>query len=969
MKRIFAIVMMLSAVLISFAADDDIVIIGRVKDALTKRDLTEAYAITYDKSGNVLDSIRCNKGRVWRGQGNEPDTISEFYFKTSRADTLLVFDVVCNGYKDKTVTFPLKKVSKRESYLSVPLILMERAPRKLGEVTVTSTKIKFYNKGDTLVYNADAFQLAEGSMLDQLIAQLPGAELSDDGQIKINGQFVESLLLNGKQFMDGNKNLMLDNIAAYTVKNINVYEGQKKEDLRQGNENAPKVLTMDVRLKKEYNHGWMGNFQAGYGTEDRYLGRAFLSWFNPTTRVSLVGNVNNLNDNRKPGRNDTWTPEKMPKGTKKYTMGAIDYNYESPDESKGASGSLIFEQTINNTNRTTSRTNFLPGGDTYDYSISRYRDREIGVRTGHSFYNQFGASKKVITSFMLRGNYTYMKNVNSDLSATFNQEQQGSVIEILDAMYSDGSLNKIEEVINRNDTRSDGWTKNLMGSADLVTTFRLPGSSLSVIVGTSYNGIRNELWNDYNVLFGSREPLVAYHRRNFTDNTPNHTLDLTGGLRYNTSFGNCGFNMTYNYLFSDRTKDSYMYALDRLNDMGIYGIVPTDYLEAFDPTNSYESRLITNKHSISPGFFYYKRFNPSYLSLRINPSIAVNHRHLDYFRNGRDYRYAHTNVNLTVSSIFDGMVEYGFQKKETQNYSGSYRNVLRYSYRVNPQLPNPEDMIDIVNDSDPMNIYYGNPALKPQIAHAHLFRWAYVPESHSLENYLYVGYNHTTNSLMRGYTYDTATGIRYNRMYNVGGNNRAAITNEINLQFGPKKQFTLSSETDLVSSNSTDMIGVNAETPELSKVHQNSLSENLRLGWQIGKQNLQLRCDYTTRHTTSTRQDFETLNAWHINYGVSGVFALPAGFGISTDFMCYTRRGYGSSLLDTTDPVWNARLTFSPVRNNHWIFNIDGFDLLHKLSNVTYAVTASGRTVAYTNALPRYILASVQYRFSIQPKK
>ena len=79
--------------------------------------------------------------------------------------------------------------------------------------------------------------------------------------------------------------------------------------------------------------------------------------------------------------------------------------------------------------------------------------------------------------------------------------------------------------------------------------------------------------------------------------------------------------------------------------------------------------------------------------------------------------------------------------------------------------------------------------------------------------------------------------------------------------------------------------------------------------------------------------------------------------------------GYGVKELDSTDAVWNMRLTFSPKRNNHWLFSIDGFDLLHKLSNVHYAVTATGRTVSYTNSLPRYMVFTVQYRLNIQPKK
>ena len=148
-----------------------------------------------------------------------------------------------------------------------------------------------------------------------------------------------------------------------------------------------------------------------------------------------------------------------------------------------------------------------------------------------------------------------------------------------------------------------------------------------------------------------------------------------------------------------------------------------------------------------------------------------------------------------------------------------------------------------------------------------------------------------------------------------------------------------------------------------------NLGERLRLAWQLGSNTLQLRGDFTNRHSSSDREGFNTIDAQHFNYGISGTFKLPKGFGASTDFTCYTRRGYGVDNLDTTDPIWNLRLTYTPPRNSHWTVMVDGFDLLHKLSNVNYAVTATGRTVTYTNTLPRYFLLSVQYRLNIQPKK
>ncbi|MDE6094536.1 MAG: hypothetical protein K2F61_07165, partial [Muribaculaceae bacterium] len=96
--------------------------------------------------------------------------------------------------------------------------------KQLGEASVTSSRILFYHKEDTLVYNASEFVLAEGSMIDALMKQLPGVALKDNGEITVNGRKVDDLLLNGKDLFNGNRLLMLENIGAYTVKDIAVYE-------------------------------------------------------------------------------------------------------------------------------------------------------------------------------------------------------------------------------------------------------------------------------------------------------------------------------------------------------------------------------------------------------------------------------------------------------------------------------------------------------------------------------------------------------------------------------------------------------------------------------------------------------------------------------------------------------------------------------------------------------------------------
>ena len=298
-----------------------------------------------------------------------------------------------------------------------------------------------------------------------------------------------------------------------------------------------------------------------------------------------------------------------------------------------------------------------------------------------------------------------------------------------------------------------------------------------------------------------------------------------------------------------------------------------------------------------------------------------------------------------------------------------YNNTISYRGNLGTDSPELLHLVDVVSDADPLNIQEGNPDLKNAFTQRHNLQWSYRPYGKPASNSIAVVYSVISNALVRGYVYNTNTGVRRYRTYNVNGNNTLHVSDYLNWEFGSKKQFSFSSTSTLMLDHNTDMIGINAEAPEKAKVRNMMLTEDLRLSYKIGQQQLTLQGNLTHRHTTSERQDFNTINAQHYKYGVNGIFKLPAGFGISTDISFYKRVGYGVKELDSTDAVWNMRLTYTPRGNKHWVFSADGFDLLHKLSNVHYAVTATGRTVSYTNSLPRYMVFTVQYRLNIQPKK
>lgn len=177
------------------------IIKGRVVESIAHTPLVGVKVMLLDSTFNVIDStLSAKEAYVTYFSGNGKEQPAEFSLKMPRKTGVYYLSLEFDKYNPLTRPLEIKRIGSRESMLDLDEIVLTRAPKKLGEVVVTATKVKFYNKGDTLVFNADAFELAEGSMLDALVSQLPGVELKENGQIYVNGRFVENLLLNGKDF-------------------------------------------------------------------------------------------------------------------------------------------------------------------------------------------------------------------------------------------------------------------------------------------------------------------------------------------------------------------------------------------------------------------------------------------------------------------------------------------------------------------------------------------------------------------------------------------------------------------------------------------------------------------------------------------------------------------------------------------------------------------------------------------------
>lgn len=422
---------------------------------------------------------------IWTGQpdGSDKTYTGGFAFVIPRNGRCAV-EISASGFQKEWVDVDFDSIPSRQYAVDLGTFYLKPPARELGEVVVKASLVKFYNKGDTLVYNADAFKLAQGSMLDALIEQLPGVELKDDGRIFVRGKFVESLLLNGKEFMGSNNQILLTNLPSYTVKNIQLYDKLGRASELAATDLGDSQYVMDVKLKKEYMVGVNINAEAGGGSDSRYLGRLFGMGFTPNNQYMAYFNVNNLNDSRKPGQNGSWSPEKMPTGVLRTVMGGFDYNVTTKDKAWEFKGTSNATHTHETDGTDEIRTNYLVNRNTYGYSFARSRNSMLSLSTTHDVY--WKPNKRATTQARPRFSYQNWDRNSNNVSATFSQDYNDVTSSFIEEIYSGQNDKVLETLLNRELTASHVKGHSLNSSLALSQRLSLNGDILTFGLSGEY---------------------------------------------------------------------------------------------------------------------------------------------------------------------------------------------------------------------------------------------------------------------------------------------------------------------------------------------------------------------------------------------------------------------------------------------------------------------------------------------------
>ena len=936
---------------------------GYVEDYITHKPIPGVIAEVLSSDSTVLQKVKTGGAKSVNGV----TTMLSRYRLALERGKVYIIRFTFKDYETEYTQLDLRETYKREMYRNVPTVYMMRSMKgKLDEVTVTATKLKFHYKGDTLVYNADAFRLAEGSMLDALIEQLPGAELRTDGQILVNGKKIDALLLNGKDFFRGNNRIMLDNLPNYMVNTINVYDRQSKQSEFLGYSLGDEDYVMDVKLKKQYSIGWIGNAEGGAGTEDRYLGRLFLNRFTNHSQVTLYGNINNLNDNRKPGQSGDWSPDEMRGGLLSTKMAGLNYAIDDRQKRFNLNGEVQFAHTDQNLESHTNRTNFLQNGDTYDWIQQLNDNQSTRISTQHSLYLRGSNMDFTIAPSF---HYQRSKHENHFASATFSEGLEHFSKEQLDSVFTPDfgqSLRKI--LINRNQRQGKGngseWNGTIQANSNI--KIKHTPDAIGLKGSVTFKGGESDNYNRNLINFYQGGASNTSDFRNmYQHNKPGEGYDYKLGVSYIR--GNSFWpRFTFSYQYGQRydSRSSSLYRLDQLDGWGEnsnqeVGLLPSEslYRQALDASNSYDSRQWDHSHEAKMALNYNKQTQKHEWWGQMSLPVTYHDRHMNYHQGKVDTVFSHRTILLNFYDTF-----MTWKTRDGKHNAGIY-------YNLHSQAPDMRYLVNVKNDVDPLNISMGNPDLKNSYRHEYTLNYRYSNKKKQSNTNINLTHGINRNAIAMGMIYNKETGVRMTRPENVNGNWDVRAQVSYYTPLDKKKKLTLRNLLEGNYYHNVDLIGVEGvNTSSRSTVETYRLSESLTLKYQSKDVTFGFKGRAVWSNSRSQREDFQAINALDLNYGLTAQCNLPYKWQINTDLTMYTRRGYEDDAMNTDDLVWNIRVS-RPFFKNRILLTVDGFDVFGQVSNVTRTLNAQARMETYANVIPSYFLCHLTYRLNVQPKK
>ncbi len=888
------------------------------------------------------------------------------------------------GYQDRLM--PLDLTNKKDKNVNIGYITVTPDSKVLSEATVSANVAKVQVSGDSVVYNASAYRVPEGSTLQDLVKKLPGAKVDESGNITINGKSVKKILVDGKEFFLNDTKTAMENIPTDMIDKLKTYERKSDFSRVTGIDDGEEETVLDLSVKKGMKNGWFGNFNAGYGTEDRYDERLYLQRYNDTSMLTLMGGLNNtgrrgfgggggrgwwgggngLSDNKDFGGNYAMQTDKLELG------GSLRYRYNGSDVwNQSSTQSFVTSRGAFSNSESTNLSSSHNWNAQFRMEWKPDSMTNIIFRPSGNFSRSYGFSNSESASFN-DDPYTVSDNPLKDAISSVNNEEAGTRAGEADVTADDVIKNII---VNTNQSRSQSFSENRSMSGELQVNRKLNNSGRNITLRAtgSLAGSDSKQLSAARIHYNN-DGTETVNDRYYT--TPGRNRSFSTQLTYSEPIADKTYlQFSYRFNYSYRKSDREAFVMDAAsytdlsNALTLYrknisaavdymlanghqlfgradSLLNKDYAQDADKLSQY-SLYKNMDHTISVSF---RKVATSY-NFSAGIDLLPQHSELDYRYMGKEYPTITRNVfNFAPNVDF----RYNFDKQTN----------LRFNYRGRTSQPSMTNLLDITDDSNPLNITKGNPGLKPSFSHNINAHFNSFKMEHQTGVFAWANASMTQNAVANRTSYNETTGVRTTKPENINGNWNTSLGGGFNMALDKNSYFTMDNFTDLSYSHNVSYLDPQQYEDDKSSTNTYNIGEHL--GFDYRKDWLEVGVNGSVTYNKSKNSVLTTNNksTWDFSYGMDLNLTFNNGLSVSTDLSENSRRGYASAAMNTNELLWNAQMSKTFLKNTLTV-SLEWNDILRQQSNISRTIDAYQRSDSRYNAIYSYGMLHLIYRLSI----
>ena len=867
----------------------------------------------------AADSVIASFG-ITSNQGN-------FHLKRIDAgDFILQISYV--GYL--TYNSPLSIGAKTGNIILDP-IKLESVTSALDEVVVTADRIPMMIKKDTIEYSAEAFKTQPADVVEDLLRKLPGVEVEQDGTIKAQGEEVKQMYVDGKEFFGRDPQIAAKNLPAKSVDKVQVFD--KKSDMAEftGIDDGQEEKAINIELKEAYKQGAFGSIEAGYGTQDRYSSKINLNRFGKNQQMSLIGMLNNVNQQgfsmndyvtfaggignlmRSSGNggrvriasgndNSTGVPISagLSDGFVNTGAGGINLNQDFGKETR-LNLSYFYSDIRNDIMQDVSRENIVSEASFF----SEEKDDEYSANGNHRINLTFDHK------------FDSTQNIRVRSSLAFNQADY----EILSNSMVFGTNGNLQNTGLR-DNRSEGNNTNFSSEIIYRKRFAKKGRSFSTTLDFGkQNDTQDALLRSVNEFFDRLGDPLPTERILQDQYQSNDQVDYGIQLSYTEPIGKNKF------LGLDYSRENNSNELEK----DVYDV--EDGSELFNSilSNHYHRDYIYDKGDVS--LRWIKNSSNLDVALSLQKSSLQGQLLIDEVDINRNF----TNLLPRITWNFD--------------ITNSKR--LRISYNTNVREPSLTQLQPIVDNSNPLNIYIGNPDLLPEYSHRLQLRYFSFSQFSMTNLFAVVNATYTDNAIVNARTIDEffrqqTTPVNVDNDYRISSFlGFGTPIKFVRTRFNVHGNFTYNRGRVFVNQLEEQ---TNRYTSSLDARFDNQDKDVFDLAFGS-------RISYSlTDYSVSTSLDQKYLN--HSYYGDATVTIKNSWtIGSRLDYSIYSG---GTFIENRVVPIWEASLAKYLFKKRGQL-KISAFDILNRNVGIQQNINLNYLEDIRINSLGQYFMMSFSY--------